>query len=159
MPSLTHLLPPTAQNPPSTPTKSHRLLTPTTNPIPLRSTPLAYRYSVFHTALIPLYYYIRASKLISDPYGTLLTDLFAVATLQGVFCAVCLPQAGSWLSGTSGGAIVDGTSSAGKGKGSASKVSGSGRKNVVGSASSKTTDGSWRGRVMVRTTLYTVPIL
>jgi hypothetical protein len=131
MSSLTHLLPPSSQ--PGTGTlQSYRLLQPTTNPIPLLSSPTAKYYSVAHTALIPLYYYFRAAALVRTPFDTLLWDLAVVATLQCIFCAVCLPRAGSWVSGTTGGAILEGTASSvasptgGKGKSGKTGASGTG---------------------------------
>lgn len=139
--SLTHLLPPSpgSSQPAS---KSHRLLTPTTNPIYLVSSPWATRYSYIHTVLVPLYYYIRASALVAVPFPTLLTDLGVVAALQCVFCAVCLPQAGAWLSGTSGGPILEGSASAGS-----SPTAGRGAKSSKGSATGTATGtGSLRKR-------------
>ncbi|KAJ9603098.1 Glycosylphosphatidylinositol (GPI) anchor assembly protein [Cladophialophora chaetospira] len=133
--------------------KSHRLLTPTTNPIPLLSSPLTQRYSIAHTLVVPLYYYIRGTYLIADPFITLLRDLAVVAVLQCAFCAVCLPQAGAWVSGTSGGPILEGTSSmAGRAKGKGA-VSGTGslrRKNIPGAGGSSkgAGEGNWRGRIM-----------
>ncbi|KIV84047.1 hypothetical protein PV11_06022 [Exophiala sideris] len=90
---------------------SSRLLTPTTLPIPLLSFPLSKRYSYAHTLLIPAYYYLRASALVADPFPTMLTDLLVIGFLQAVFCTVCLPSAGYWVSGTAGGKIVEGTAS------------------------------------------------
>jgi phosphatidylinositol glycan class F len=159
--SLTHLLPPSA--PSSTPAqKTHRLLTPTTNPIPLLSSPWAKRYSYIHTVLVPLYYYLRASALIADPFNTLLSDLGVIGVLQCLFCAICLPQAGGWVSGTSGGPIVEGSASPTAARPKTTKGSGTvtgsmRRKNLAGgktagkggSAAGAGGEGSWRGRITV----------
>ena len=133
------------------------------NSIPLLSSPVAQRYVAqryiaIHTFLIPVFYYLRGSSLIADPSTALLCDLAVVATLQCAFCAVCLPQAGTWVSGTSGGPIVEGTSwLAGKGKGKSGAAGGTGslrRKNVPsggggGGSSKGAGEVSWRARVMV----------
>lgn len=103
--SLTRLIPPTQ----SQASAKARLLTPTTQPVPLLSSTLAKRYSYIHTALIPTYYYIRASELVADPLPTLVTDVIFVALAQALFCAISLPSAGSWISGTNGGKIIEGT--------------------------------------------------
>lgn len=162
--SLTHLLPP--QSPSQL--VSSRLLTPTTFPIPLlSSSPLARYYSYAHTLLIPGYYYLRASALVQDPFPALLADLMPVAILECLFAAICLPAAGSWVSGTSGGPIVEGTAakSARSTKGAGGAGSGSLRKKFgtnVGSGGSATgkgvgkgvggndgAGGSWKARIMV----------
>ena len=156
--SLTHLLPPSQPQA----SASARLLTPTTQPIPLLSSFLAKRYSYAHTLLVPLYYYLRASALVGDPFPVLLTDLLFVALAQALFCALCLPSAGTWVSGTAGGKILEGTAIATKspkGKGSANVSStGSTRKKVgpagvkgsgKGAGGNDGAGGSWRGRVMV----------
>ena len=154
MSSLTHLVSP-SQPASGIAQKSHRLLTPTTNPIPLLSSSLAQRHSLVHTLLVPLYYYLRGPRLIADPLTTLVQDLAVVAASQCAFCAVCLPQAGAWVSGTSGGPILEGTSSlAGRAKGKGAVI-GTGslrRKNVpAGSGGSfkGAGEGSWRARIMV----------
>lgn len=103
--SLTRLIPPTQ----SQSSAKARLLTPTTQPIPLLSSTLAKRYSYIHTALIPTYYYFRASELVADPLPTLITDVVVIALAQALFCVLALPSAGSWSSGTKGGKIIEGT--------------------------------------------------
>ncbi|KIX96334.1 uncharacterized protein Z520_08112 [Fonsecaea multimorphosa CBS 102226] len=162
--SLTHLLPPT----PAQPSSKARLLTPTTHPIPVLSSSLARRFSYIHTALVPLYYYLRASALVADPSNTLLSDLGVVATLQCLFCAICLPPAGSWVSGTPGGPIVEGTASSAAQKSPKSpKLSGAGgagslRKKTLGAGIGKSHghgagkggagaaagEGGWGARIM-----------
>ncbi|KIW41652.1 uncharacterized protein PV06_07189 [Exophiala oligosperma] len=92
--------------------KSARLLRPTTLPIPVlssSSSSVAKRYAVAHTLAVPLYYYLRASALVADPLPTLITDLIVVGAAQAIFCALCLPSAGTWVSGTTGGKIIEGT--------------------------------------------------
>lgn len=143
---------------------SARLLTPRTLPIPLLSSRLATRYSYFHTLLVPAYYYLRASALVADPFPTMLSDLVVVGLAQALFCAVCLPSAGEWASGTSGGKIVEGTAAkstkGAKGAGNVSStgslrkklgapagVKGSGK--GLGGSGSEGSGGSWRGRVLV----------
>lgn len=81
-----------------------RLLTPTTNPIPLLNTPSAQLYSLIHTALIPAIYLIRSSALVADPLRTLTLDILPIATLQAVFCVLCIPSYGSWVSESPGAA-------------------------------------------------------
>jgi len=121
MSSLTQTLPPPQPQPSAT--SSSRLLTPTTLPIPLLSSQLAKRYSYAHTVLVPAYYFLRSSALVADPFPTMLTDLLVVGFLQAAFCAVCLPSAGYWVSGTAAGKIIEGT---------ASKSSKSGNRSVSG---------------------------
>ncbi|EXJ69609.1 uncharacterized protein A1O5_07645 [Cladophialophora psammophila CBS 110553] len=161
--SITHLLPPT----PAQPSSKARLLTPTTHPIPLLPSSLAKPYSYIHTALIPLYYYLRASSLVADPANTLVSDLGVVAALQCLFCAICIPPAGSWVSGTPGGPIVEGTASPGQKNPKSPKVpgsvgAGSLRKKNLGTGAGKghghgagkggigaaAAEGSWNARIM-----------
>ncbi|OAP55427.1 hypothetical protein AYL99_10400 [Fonsecaea erecta] len=170
--SLTHLLPPT----PSQPSSKARLLTPTTHPIPLLSSSLARRYSYIHTALVPIYYYIRGSALVADPSSTLLSDLAVIAALQCLFCAICLPPAGSWVSGTPGGPIVEGTASPVQKSPKSPKVSGAvgggslRKKNLGGAGVGKSHghgvakggagaaagDGTWGARIMAQPTLFSL---
>ena len=75
-----------------------RLLTPTTNPIPLLNAPTAQLYSLIHTALLPSLYLLRSSALIADPLRTLTYDILPVATSQAAFCVLCIPSYGSWSS-------------------------------------------------------------
>jgi uncharacterized membrane protein YgcG len=129
-----------------------RLLTPTTLPIPLLSSSVARRYSHAHTVLVVVYYYLRASALVADPLPTMTTDLVVVVLAQALFCAVCLPSAGAWVSGTSGGKILEGTAApATKPKGA--KGGSTAIKKKVGPSGGKTQSGgdggSWRSRIMV----------
>ncbi|OAL39185.1 hypothetical protein AYO20_01503 [Fonsecaea nubica] len=162
--SLTHLLPPT----PAQPSSKARLLTPNTYPIPLLSSSLAKRYCYVHTVLVPLYYYLRASSLVADPFNTLLSDLGVVAALQCLFCAICLPAAGSWVSGTPDGAVVEGSASPAQKSPKSTKVSGGvgggslRKKNLGGAGIGKSHghvagkggsggaagEGSWGARIM-----------
>ncbi|KAK5453630.1 Glycosylphosphatidylinositol (GPI) anchor assembly protein [Exophiala xenobiotica] len=110
MSSLTQVLPHPSQSrsgPPgvqTTTTSSSsaqaRLLKPTTLPIPLLSSASAKRYSYAYTFLVPVYYYLRSSALVADPFSTMVTDMLVIGLAQALFCAVCLPSAGSWVSGT-----------------------------------------------------------
>lgn len=93
----------------------------------------------------------------------MLLDLGIIAPLQALFCAVCLPSAGGWLSGTPGGPIVEGTAAAARSPKVAKSAGGTGsmrRKlgpnaSAKGGASAKSSaaadgaGGSWRARVMV----------
>jgi hypothetical protein len=125
---------------------SRRLLTPTTNPIPLLSTPTALYTSLAHSIIIPLYYYARAPALIKSPLDTSIQDLLPIAIIQALSCATCLPAAGSWDSGTKdGGKIIEGTASVVKsgGKGSVRRKGGKATAGTGGS------DGGIMSRVMV----------
>lgn len=140
-PTLANILPADAK---ATSPSTSRLLTPTTNIIPLLSTPSAKNYSYAHTFLIALYYYLRSSSLIRDPRTTLLWDLTPLAIAQSAFCAICLPSAGNWDSGTNGGKIIEGSASSNKsGKGSARK------KGAKVPTAQNETGGSYAARVMV----------
>lgn len=152
MSSLTQTLPSPLPQPQTM--SSSRLLTPKTLPIPLLSSTLAKRYSYAHTLLVPAYYYLRASALVADPFPTMLTDLLVIGLAQAVFCAVCLPSAGYWVSGTTGGKIVEGTAtkSSKSGNKSSTSVSGPGgglRKKLGSSNKSDAAGGSLSARVMV----------
>ncbi|KAL2436204.1 hypothetical protein ABEF95_005248 [Exophiala dermatitidis] len=78
----------------SVPSSPTRLLTPTTNPIPLLPSPLAKKYSLAHTFAIAAYYYLRASALVhadgSDPFHTMFVDL-VVPTLLSLILTLTLP--------------------------------------------------------------------
>lgn len=162
--------------PPSQPrvAASQKLLKPRTNPIPLLSDQRAKQYSRYaHTVLVLLYYYVRSGALVREPLETMMQDLPVVGLLQCIFCALCLPSAGNWVSGTGAGKIIEGSatmssssgSSMGKGSGS---ISGSLRKRVgnknIGGAAGKsagasssgdadvatvTDGGRWQTRIMV----------
>ncbi|KPI43409.1 Glycosylphosphatidylinositol anchor biosynthesis protein 11 [Cyphellophora attinorum] len=100
-PPLAHIVhpPDAAPFPSSAPAPSRpRLLTPTTNPIPLLNTPSAQLYSLIHTALLPSLYFLRSSALVADPLRTLTYDIIPVATAQAIFCVLCVPSYGSWVS-------------------------------------------------------------
>ena len=140
-PTLANILPADAK---ATSPSTSRLLTPTTNTIPLLSTSSAKNYSYAHTFLIALYYYLRSSSLIRDPRTTLLWDLIPLAIAQSAFCAICLPSAGNWDSGTNGGKIIEGSAS--------TKNSGKGGVRKKGAKVPTAQDeigGSYAARVMV----------
>ena len=166
--SLTHLDLP-SQSPSSSSTAA-RLLTPTTQQIPLLDSLLARRYNQIHTLLIPAYYYLRSSSLIADPLPTLVQDLVFVTLAQTAHVATSLPAAGNWVSGTNAGRIIEGTASYGSGKtGKSGNVSSTGslrkKAGVISSASGAisagsknsravgssdhNSGGSWRGRAVV----------
>jgi len=45
------------------------------------------------------YYYFRSGALVADPLTPITADLLPLAVLQSLFYAVCLPAAGTWVSG------------------------------------------------------------
>jgi hypothetical protein len=129
-------------------TSSRRLLTPSTNPIPLLSTPTALYTSLVHSIIIPLYYYARSPALIKTPLDTLIQDLLPVAIIQALSCATCIPAAGSWDSGTKdGGKIIEGTASVVKSGGKSSMR----KKGSKAAASMGGSDGGILSRIMVST--------
>lgn len=156
MTSLTKVLPP------SSATQLSTLLTPSSQPVPLLSAPLAKGYGYAHTAGVLLYYYLRAGDLVRDPLATLLQDILPLAVFQSLFCAVCLPVAGTWHSGTGdvsqNGRAADNISSRKTGAipttgsvrrkaglpGTSARGAGSGREYVRG--------GPWPSRIMVSLT-------
>lgn len=140
-PSLAHVVPESRQ-----PALSHRrLLTPTTNSIPLLSSPHA-RYAAYaHTLFIPLYYYLRSSALIKVPLDTLIQDLIPIAIIQAGCCATCLPSAGTWNSGTrDGGKIIEGTAAVTSKSGKGSMRRKGGKMSSVGGG-----DGLWGSKIVV----------
>lgn len=144
--SLTHLDLPSS----SAAGSAARLLTPSTNAIPLLTSSLAKRYNHIHTVLVPTYFYLRAGSLVADPLPTLVQDLPFLALAQTAAVAISLPSAGNWLSGTNAGRIIEGTASYGSNRSSKS------RKGQTLNTH-KTSEhhhhqgngGSWRARVMV----------
>lgn len=161
MSSLTTFLPPTS-NP-----QSSQLLTPSTQPVPLLGAPFVRGYNFASIAATLTYYYLRSSALVSDPLSTLIQDVVPLAILQSLFCAVCLPVAGSWSSGSGGdvsraGKTTEANSTPTKKTGSSSgtgsmrkRLGPSGTAGKVAGMSRSTTDtsgavgGSWQSRVMV----------
>jgi hypothetical protein len=145
-PSLAHLITPSSKSSQRQPQAS-RLLTPTTNPVSLLSASSAQTISYAYTALVPLYYYLRASALIHDPLTTLSYDLLPLSFLSALFCALCIPSAGNWNSGTAdAGKIIEGTAAGNKlGKGSIRKK---GTK-VVSAGDRDGSGGPWQLRIMV----------
>jgi hypothetical protein len=174
MSSLTQVLPHPSQSrsvPPgvqTTTTSSSsaqaRLLKPTTLPIPLLSSTLAKRYSYAHTFLVPVYYYLRSSALVADPFSTMVTDMLVIGLAQALFCAVCLPSAGSWVSGTTTTTTTGGRIALNQGgtamkspktttkAGATGTAVGSMRKKLGGASSGRdgaVRGGSWMSRVRV----------
>ncbi len=143
--SLSHLVTPSSKS--SQPqTQASRLLTPTTNPVPLLSDPIAQAVSYAYTALIPLYYYLRSSYLIRDPFATLSYDLIPLGLVSAFFCALCLPSAGTWNSGTKdAGKIIEGTAVGKSAKGSMRKKG----VKVILTGDKDGSGGSFQSRIMV----------
>jgi GPI biosynthesis protein family Pig-F len=145
--SLTKLVLPAPPTPPS------RLLTPKTPTIPLLATSAARICNHAHAPLVLVYYVLRFSSLVGDPFNTMIRDLVPITITQCAFCAVCLPCAGTWGSG--GSAIVSGTASGKSAKASSGSSSGSLRRKAgkagPGALSSAFPVGaaSWKSKVMV----------
>lgn len=148
-PALIDLLPETKYIP-----AAQRLLTPKTNAIPLLQSDVARYFSYAHTGQLLVYYYLRADALVHDPLSTMVQDLFPLAISQCLFCAICLPSAGTWHSGTTDGELVRGSASANKGPSMQKKklggpvAKGPGKAAVVSEAS-KDAGGSWPSRILV----------
>jgi hypothetical protein len=145
--SLTKLVPPAPPMPAS------RLLTPRTPTVPLLATSAARIYNHAHAPLVLAYYVLRFRFLVADPFHTMIHDVLPIAIAQSVFCAVCLPSAGTWGSG--GSAIISGTASGKSGKASSGSGPGSMRRKAgkagPGWLSTASPVGavSWRSKVMV----------
>jgi hypothetical protein len=155
-PSLAHIVPADTSSSPTTTSAIHaqqaRLLTPTTNPIPLLPTPSARLYTHLHSFLLPALYLFRASALVADPLTTLTYDILPLATLQSLFCVLCLPPAGSWNSGTKdGGRIIEGTSEVKTSASTVGRGASLGRKKgaKVAAGLSDPTVGGFGARIMV----------
>jgi hypothetical protein len=129
---------------------SPRLLTPKTRTIPLLSTSDARIYSHAHAPLVLAYYLLRFSSLVADPLNTMIRDLAPIAIAQCVFCAVCLPSAGTWGSGG-----IPGTASGKSGKTGSGPGTGSMRRKAgkAGPGTQSTAfplgAASWKSKVMV----------
>lgn len=133
---LTSLLPPP---PPHTSSQSSHLLKPTTSVIPRNSS----LYNHIHTPLVLGYYAVRFSVLVADPLQTMIQDLLPVTIAQCVFCATCLPAAGTWGDGK---AIISGTGSS-RAKG----ASGSMRRKGLGVVKKDTASDAeaWSSKIVV----------
>lgn len=140
MSTLTNVLPPSIQQ------QSSNLLTPTSQPVPLLSTPLAKGYSYAYTLGTLIYYYLRAGALVKDPVQTLVQDVVPIAVFQSLFCAICLPVSGTWYSGTGdvgrGGKAVENAAAAKKAGSSTGAGNPRRKAGIVG--------GPWQTRIMVR---------
>jgi hypothetical protein len=86
---LTHLLPPQVA-------PSPRLLTPTTQPVPLLASTVAYLYTNMHTALVLGWLVLRFRALVADPLSVMGWDVLVLGVCQGAWCVGCLPAAGTW---------------------------------------------------------------
>ncbi|RMZ77033.1 hypothetical protein DV738_g4634, partial [Chaetothyriales sp. CBS 135597] len=107
------------------PSAAARVLTPSTCPIPLLPEPHTRALSASYTALIPVYYYLRSADLVRDPLSTLTYDLIPISITTSLFCALCLPSAGTWNSGPKdAGRIIEGSATAKTGRASGRKKAG-----------------------------------
>ena len=136
---------------------SSRLLTPTTQAIPLLQTSAARTFNHAYAPVLLLFYTLQFRGLVATPLDTMIWDLAPLALIQCGFCATCLPPAGTWGSG--GGAIIAGTATPKWTKSGSSSSGGSLRrkppalsKTGVGGASSTTPAAavSWKSKIMVR---------
>lgn len=84
-PSSTTTTDPTPATPPS------RRITPTSQPIPLLSTPLARTYTHIHPLLLLTISYLRFPSLVASPLPTLLSSLLLHAAAQLLWVVTCLP--------------------------------------------------------------------
>lgn len=151
MPALIDLLPETKVK-----TGSQRLLIPVTQPIPLLPIRFARYYSYAYTVQICIYFYLRSSYLVANPLQTLLEDIVPLATSQALFCAICLPRAGNWTSGTSNAGASHSTSNVGSKRNAPTSLTGTPKKksgpSTSGRPSSATTakenGGSLQSRIL-----------
>ena len=144
--SLTSVLPPPPEQSPPT----SRLLSPTTAAIPLLSRPFARTYTYVHAPLVLLYYLVRFSTLVVDPLPTMIVDLAPVAVAQSLFCATCLPNAGTWAPTT--GAATSSPAPPKSARPSTGSSSGSVRRKGKigpGSFASASASTTWRGKITV----------
>ncbi|RMZ89051.1 hypothetical protein DV736_g3724, partial [Chaetothyriales sp. CBS 134916] len=147
-PLLAHLLTPSAGSS-EVQSGASRLLTPTTSPIPLLSEPQAKALSVGYTMLIPVYYYLRSAHLVHDPLSTLTYDLIPISITTSLFCALCIPSAGTWNSGAKdAGKIIEGSAAAKTGKGSGRKKGGKAAATGVGDKDGSSNGGPLKSRVL-----------
>jgi hypothetical protein len=145
--SLTSILP----SNPRPERQGSRLLTPTTNAIPLVSSKYGKNYAILHTVAVVTLFVLQIGALVADPYRVMILDLGPLILLQCAFCASCLPPTGTWSNTTSndgndiaGG--VSGKTTKGMGTGSLRKrAAGLGRAGAPG-------PGGWKGKVTVCTT-------
>lgn len=153
--TLLNILPETRHVP-----AAERLRTPKTQAIPLLNSDIARYYSYAHTGQLLVYFYLRSSALVADPLSTMIQDLFPLATSQCLFCAMCLPAAGNWNSGTDAGEMIKGSaakSQKGTSAGSKKKLGAPGHKTAGKSGTSLEASrdgGSWPSRIMVSCAKY-----
>ncbi len=98
--SLSSILPTT---PPKPENKGPRLLTPTTNAIPLISAKNGWKYPVLHTVAVVALFVLQFRALVADPYWIMIVDLGPLAILHCAYCVSCLPPTGTWSNTTSSG--------------------------------------------------------
>jgi hypothetical protein len=142
--SLSSILP----SPPHLEYKVPRLLTPTTNTIPLISVKNGKKYSSLHTAAVVVLFVLQFPALVAAPYRIMLLDLGPLILLQCAYCVACLPRTGTWSSTTSS----SGNETAGSGPPKPIKGGGTGsmRKRPAGLGRTGTSgSGGWNGKVMV----------
>jgi hypothetical protein len=144
--SLTSILP----SPPRPERQGTRLLTPTTNAIPLVSPKYGMNYAILHTVAVVTLFVLQIGALVADPYRVMILDLGPLILLQCAFCASCLPPTGTWsntisndgneISGGVSGKIIKGTKTGSLRK----RPAGLGRAGAPG-------PGEWKGKVTVCT--------
>jgi hypothetical protein len=142
--SLASLLPPS----PSSAHKGPRLLTPTTNSIPLISASNGRNYSAVHTVAVVALFVIQFRASVANPYWIMIMDLVPLALLQCAYCILCLPPTGTWPNTTSSGSNDTASSASAK----PSKLGGTGsmRKRPAGLARAGATGpGGWKVKAMV----------
>ncbi|RMD39987.1 hypothetical protein DV735_g5146, partial [Chaetothyriales sp. CBS 134920] len=131
-PRLAHLLSHTSDNS-EVVSAATRILTPATCPIPLLPEAHVKALSVGYTVLVPVYYYLRSADLVRDPLSTLTYDLIPISITTSLFCALCLPSAGTWNSGAKdAGRIIEGSATAKTGKANGRKKVGKAAGPIVG---------------------------
>lgn len=148
--SLTSILP----SPPESERKRPRLLTPSTNAIPLISAENGTKYSLLHTVAVLVLFVVQFRALVADPYRTMMLDLIPLALLQCGYCIACLPPTGTWHSTTS----ESGSQTAGSSSVKPSKASGTGslRKRPAGlGRTGNPGSGRWKAKALV----YTLPLV
>jgi hypothetical protein len=142
--SLSSILP----SPPESDSEGPRLLTPTTNTIPLISVKNGKNYSLIHTVAVVVLFVVQFRALVAAPYRIMLLDLGPLILLQCAYCVACLPRTGTWSSTTSSSGNE--TASTGPPKSIKSGGTGSMRKRPAGLGRTGTSgSGGWNGKVMV----------
>jgi GPI biosynthesis protein family Pig-F len=142
--SLSSILP----TPPKTEVKGPRLLTPTTNAIPLISTRNGWNYSIIHTVAVVTLFVLQFRALVADPYQVMILDLVPLMLLQCAYGVSCLPPTGTWSNTTN----TSGNEAAGNVSAKTNKGSGTGslRKRPAGlGRAGASPSGGWKGKLVV----------